>query len=160
MWWSLLPYAAPQPAAPTTQVIVAASIWCGGSFKFTANGRLMGLRFFMSATADVPIVGVVYDKTAGLFVAAKIWIGGIAASNQWRNCWLGHSFRVTIGVQYDVWIMTRTAYYKTAAALGALGVTRGDITFVASMQSSALAPPAAPAYSTASNAVDVLFLPD
>lgn len=137
--------------------------WVGIAVQFSVAGRIAGLRRYDNTVADGNLPAWIFDfdantnKVTTCFKPRASTVG-----NAWHQAWFRPWLRIVVGHRYYIgFLYFQGNFFRNNGTLSTAPVTRNNIQYWASWQSTAIYPFATtPTTNTNANAVDVLFYPD
>jgi Domain of unknown function (DUF4082) len=149
-WWSA--------TVPAVEIANGSNLWVGNRFKFTAGGRLMGVRFYSSVEAASHWCWLSVESTSNLLRGVEFFDQSTLVAG-WRQTWFRKAFRVNTTDTYRLAVAFGGTHYWHTAHTGA--VTHGVIQLLNGFTSTVWdISNAALTVLNFQQAVDVLFLAD
>lgn len=157
-WWS---------SNPTTGPTGTTTTWVGVRFSISAPGRITAIAFYdgwgAPNVSNNDSIVLLQDWTSNprILHRAASYRSPIVSSGKWNIVWLHPLFRITPNTDYmALALYPGGGLYRNNSAL-TVPVTRNNITYKSSFQSTALdVMSASMTENTNANAIDVLFRPD
>lgn len=154
-WWGT--------TVPATTTGAGGGVARGVQMRFTAAGRIFGFRMYLAAADSNDhwfLLGELISGGQFLRVAKALYYN-TAGGAKWAQVWIHPTFRITVGRDYYLYVISEGGnFYRTTAQLGS-PVTHGHVTFVHGLTISLQDPfSGAPTTSAVAEGCDVLFQAD